>query len=346
MSDLYLLNLQFLPATASDYDEVMSISGGIHDGVDYLPFRYHEWLAEPQRRMFAARSEEKVVAFASFLLVDGGVTAVLQGLRVAPWMRGRGIAREIQKFCFNTLRTNHPGVTKIRETVEENVPPSLLSKSRLLHSKAVVSVFLPNDHLEKTTQLLSCRLLSVYQGRPPVPQSLSKVLRLLDDPRTAEDLFPKGVLIQDLLPLTTHKCNIELLARWGIAWVYSKPSDLLTNPIEGANSSSISNLSEHSTLSCTSSGFLSLSTPPFPVPLEKGVYRLNIDLFGSNPSFAQAHILHHVTEAVRVLPPGGSIVCFVFAEETLRKPVMHYLHGMAPFPAYRELLMLERTLEA
>ncbi|OCT90562.1 hypothetical protein XELAEV_18019178mg [Xenopus laevis] len=302
MCDFYFLDLQFLPATASDYNEIMSISGGTHDGVDYLkekkkiaksanlqnldylPFRYHEWLAEPQRRMCVARSEEKVhcllgeydndfyasilfripvlimhiLSFASFLLADGGVTVVLQGLCVAPWMRGR--------CCLNA--------------------PA-------------------NTDLKKTTKLLSCRLQNVYQGRPPVLPNLSEVLSLFDDPISTEVLFPKGIFIQDLLPLTTKKCNIELWVHWGVPWIYSKPSDQTSiSAVAQSNSSSSSNLSEHPTLCCTYSGFLSLSNPLFPVPLAKGMYRLNIDLFGTNPNFAQAHILHHLTEAVRVLPPG------------------------------------------
>ncbi|KAG8431644.1 hypothetical protein GDO86_020628 [Hymenochirus boettgeri] len=167
MSVSPLLDVQILQATADDYDEVMSISVGIYKGMDYLPAMYHRWLADPKRSMFVAKSEGKVVGFGSFLLVDNGVTALLQAMRVAPW-RQIGYIQSIATVLF--------------------------------------------DHLQ------------------------------------------------------------------------------------------------------ASSCFLSLGTPLFTVPLAEHMYQVKIDLFGTDPSLAQTHILHQLRVTVGSLPLGGSIVCRVSAE--------------------------------
>ena len=37
-------DLNFRFATPSDFDEILKLSEGIYDGLDYLPFRYHTWV--------------------------------------------------------------------------------------------------------------------------------------------------------------------------------------------------------------------------------------------------------------------------------------------------------------
>ena len=53
--------ITFREATAADYDDVMNISDGIYDGFDYLPVRYHDFCKDPQRHMFVAEDDGKVV---------------------------------------------------------------------------------------------------------------------------------------------------------------------------------------------------------------------------------------------------------------------------------------------
>ena len=37
------------PAKASDFDEVLQLSKKLKDAFDYLPYRFHKWLLEPDR---------------------------------------------------------------------------------------------------------------------------------------------------------------------------------------------------------------------------------------------------------------------------------------------------------
>uniref|UniRef100_A0A1B8Y979 Histidine N-acetyltransferase C-terminal domain-containing protein n=1 Tax=Xenopus tropicalis TaxID=8364 RepID=A0A1B8Y979_XENTR len=81
MSDFSLRDVQILPATASNYSEVMAISNGINDGLDYLPYKYHEWLADPNRSMFIAKFKGKV-AVVSVLLPNNQMEDSIKALRL------------------------------------------------------------------------------------------------------------------------------------------------------------------------------------------------------------------------------------------------------------------------
>ena len=58
-------SITFRDATSADYDDVMNISDVLYDGMDYLPTRYHEYCKDPQRHLFVAEDDGKVVSFLS-----------------------------------------------------------------------------------------------------------------------------------------------------------------------------------------------------------------------------------------------------------------------------------------
>lgn len=330
--------IEFVPATAEDYEDVMSISGGIYNGTDYLPFRYHAWLKDPQRRMFLAKCEGKVVGFESFLLVDDGTTAVLEGLRVAPWIRGRGVAGVIQNFCLDNLHSDHPKVKRVRLTRAENPPAAMLTKYKVINSKAVMPVLIPADQLEAALKLLESRVSNLERSKKLSVLGPEEVLRFFEESKEREELLPGGLLVQGWLPLTTVKSNLNLLLKRQIVWIYSHP---------GASSDSAS--SPQITTSCGDNhdylkGFLSLSTPPYPVPFKEGVHRLDIDMFGNDPSCAKVHILQQLKIRVQELPAGSGIICILYADESLRTELDQLCEGLTPFHIVREQMILEMEI--
>uniref|UniRef100_A0A803J874 N-acetyltransferase domain-containing protein n=1 Tax=Xenopus tropicalis TaxID=8364 RepID=A0A803J874_XENTR len=374
MSEKTLSSMKIIPATASDYNELMSISKGIYRGVDPLPFRYHEWLADPQRKMFVAKSEGKVVGFLLFVLVDGGRTAVSDSLRVAPWMRGHGIARAMQQFCLDNLRSNHPEVSRILFVEASETPQRELTQYQHIHSKAIISISIPYEQMEEKIKLLEGRLEGVGGRRPVVALSPSEVLCLFEDPCTTEGLLPKGLLIHSWIPYSTHRSNLEMLLKRGVVWFYSQHSDSVSECVTSPRSSDASEIcigtnitksstsdyftaqqepfapnpvplphssSQPSPLARTSCGFLSLGCSPFPVPLGQGIYCFDIDLFGTDPVSAQTHVLHQLIEMQRVLPAGGGVVCYLFAEKSLRAELTQFCQGLEPFYEVTEQHVLE-----
>ncbi|OCT90558.1 histidine N-acetyltransferase [Xenopus laevis] len=365
MSENPLPGMQIIPATASDYNELMSISKGIYRGVDPLPFKYREWLADPQRKMFVAKAEGKVVGFLLFVLIDGGTTASSNCLRVAPWMRGHGIARVMQQFCLDIIRSNYPEVNRLLFIEATETTKKVLTQYQQVHSKAIISVLIPHDQMEEKIKLLEHRLESLGGRRPVVALSPSEVLHLFDNPNTTEELLPKGLLIQSWIPYSTCRSNLELLLRQGVVWFYSQPSSIsprsneicIGTPISkfstrdscnthqepsASNPVPLPHSSRHpSPLPCTSSHFLSLGCSPFPVPLGNGTYCFEIDLFGTDPISAQTHVLHQLIEMQRVLPSGATVICYLFAEKSLRDELTQFCQGLEPFYEVTEQHVLE-----
>ncbi|XP_075199293.1 histidine N-acetyltransferase-like [Anomaloglossus baeobatrachus] len=330
--------IDFVPATAEDYEEVMSISGGIYNGTDHLPFRYHAWLKDPHRRMFLAKCKGKVVGFESFILVDHGTTAVLESLRVAPWMRGQGVAGLIQKFCLATLHSDHPEVKRVRLTRGENPPAAMLTKFEVIKSKAVLPLFLPADQLKTALKLLECRVTNFSRSKELSVLGEEEILRFFEESKTREELLPGGFLVQSWLPLTTHISNLHLLLNRRIVWMYSHP---------GESSGSVSS-SEVST-SCFGTptyleGFLSLGTPPYPVPFGEGIHQLDIDMFGNDPSCVKVHVLQQLKVGVQALPAGTGIICVLYADESLRAEIEQLCEGLTPFQIVREQMILEMEI--
>ncbi|XP_073417769.1 probable N-acetyltransferase 16 isoform X2 [Dendrobates tinctorius] len=330
--------IDFVPATAEDYEAVMSISGGIYNGTDYLPFKYQAWLKDPQRRMFLAKCEGKVVAFESFILVDDGTTAVLQGLRVAPWMRGQGVAGLIEKFCLAALHSDHPEVKRVRLTRGENPPAAMLMKYKVIDTKAVLPILLPADQLKTALMLLESRVSNLDRSKELNVLREEEILKFFEESKTREKLLPGGFLVQGWLPLTTQKSNLHLLLNKKVVWMYS-------HPVESSDSESTSEISiSFSGTQSYMERFLSLGTPPYPVPFAKGIYRLDIDMFGNDPSCAKVHILQQMKVAVQALPAGSGVICVLYADESLRAEIEQLCEGLTPFHIVKEQMILEMEI--
>ncbi|XP_040198008.1 probable N-acetyltransferase 16 [Rana temporaria] len=355
MSVSSMARIDFVPATAEDYKELMSISDGIYKGMDYLPFNYHAWLKDHRRRMFLAKSEGKIVGFESFLLVDGGGTAVLQGLRVAPWMRGQGMAGIIQRYCLDKLHSDHPQVKRVRLTRGEDPPPNLLRMFKVINSKAMVSILLPSDQLEKDIKLLESRLDNVGRSIDCTIVEPAEVLKLFDGTKTREDLFPGDLLVQNWLPLTTHRSNLEMLFERGVIWIYSEACNTSGSSELSAENSAGSadgyqtnneNLVRRGppTQPSSPAGFLSLGTPAFPVAYANATYVFHIDLYGVDQASLKRHIIEQIKLCIQTLPAGSSIFCFMYTEQSLRSDLIHLCEGLTPFVVLKDQMVLEMDI--
>ncbi|XP_077327730.1 putative N-acetyltransferase 16 [Lithobates pipiens] len=314
MSVSSMAHIDFVPATAEDYKELMSISDGIYKGLDYLPFNYHVWLKDHRRHMFLAKSEGKIVGFESFLLVDGGGTAVLQGLRVAPWMRGQGMAGIIQRYCLDKLHSDHPQVKRVRLTRGEDPPPNLLRMFKVINSKVIYIILI-------------------------IIQKL---------------LFPGDLLVQNWLPLSTHRSNLEMLFERGVIWIYSEAcntngsSELSAENSAGSADGYQTNnehfVSRGPPTQPSSAGFLSLGTPAFPVVYANGTYVFHIDLYGVDPASLKRHVLEQIKLCIKTLPAGSSLFCLMYTEQSLRSELIHLCEGLMPFFLLKDQMILEMDI--
>ncbi|XP_069468322.1 histidine N-acetyltransferase-like [Ambystoma mexicanum] len=314
--------LDFCLATGEDFEGVMAISGDVYGGMDYLPQQYHRWMQDPNRRTFVAKREGQVVALESVLVVDDGQTAVGQGLRVAPWERGRNVAGLIRSFVEDFLKSEFPAVKIFRVTRIENPPPGLLSKYRLLHSKergqgaALVLTVTPGEVPEIVHSLNSRLDKEGLCFQPPVNLGADDVSRIYQNESVIEKLLPATMLIQSWLPVHPKRSNLDYLLTQGITWLADKVED---------------------------PNFLSLGSPPFRVPLEENSFQLDIDLFGTDPRSAKMHFLAQLLAATEAMKEGV-VFCSLYMELALFPVLDVFTEGIKRYNLWKEQLVMEKEL--
>ncbi|XP_053318862.1 probable N-acetyltransferase 16 [Spea bombifrons] len=311
-------DLEFVLATDKEFEEVVSISEGIYGGLDYLPSRYHSWVGEKDRMVVLAKKGGDVIALLSMFVVDGGQTALLEGLRVAPWERGRGVAGVLQRFCCQLVKHRYPSVKVMRLTRDDKLTPKELNKYRVIAKQGILLVRFNAPDLSAR---LSSLALTPGPSRPPPP-----ILLTPDDVRDVflerggllKDLLPNQTIIQDWQPFQALPDNHDLLLRKSLRWM----ADDVARP-----------------------RVATLCTPPFPVPAGPLCFYLNIDVFGSGLRGAQEQLLSHLAAHAPSLP--GDVRCQLFLPPNMWRPMADFctsVLGMHLEKGYTDQYLLEADI--
>ncbi|KAG7233281.1 hypothetical protein INR49_007263 [Caranx melampygus] len=214
----HVCDLQFSFAEERDFQQVLNIcSSDDFGGLDYMETTFHRWLQEPGRLIFLARMKDRVVALESALLVDGGQTVVFQGLRVAPDLRGRGIAGALQRHVIAHVRHHYPEVSALR--LSRAGGPSAQTPAK--YRAAILSLCCEASDLGPFVSELRSRLPSQTgpssHGPVSLTQQQAETLILTD--HVISNLLPGKTIINDWEPLKPVKANMEVLRRRGLTWI-------------------------------------------------------------------------------------------------------------------------------
>ncbi|KAI5104304.1 hypothetical protein C0J45_5930 [Silurus meridionalis] len=300
--------LTFWLARPQDYDEVMAISQNIYHGNDYLPHFYHNWMSEHDRVVIIGRRNEKLVALESGLVVDGGQTVVLEGLRVCPSERGRGVAGVIQRVTDHYIKQVYPSVTTKRFTRADNPGPEKLPKFIVLACR-------------------KAKLESIKKSNKPDNNQKLFVLKdnlqlnaILLDPKLSLRLqLPGGAIIQNWQPLKLMESNLEIMKKQNLTWMFDWFED---KPM-----------------------FMSFHTPPYPVPLQGGSLILNIDMFGTDVSIARNALIAHLEQVLEEI--HGNVVIHIYMPQTFWESMRQFCdghEGVKQYMYYGEQWLLEKDM--
>ncbi|XP_053572086.1 histidine N-acetyltransferase-like [Bombina bombina] len=312
-------DMEFVLATEKEFEEVVSMSHGIYGGLDYLPSRYHSWISEKDRMVVLAKKGGDVIGLLSMFIVDGGETALLEGLRVAPWERGRGVAGVLQRFCCQLVKHRYPSVKVMRLTRDDKLNAKELSKYRVIATQGILLVSFNAPEL-------SSRLASIPVPSVGPSQTSSSVLLTPDEVRAVflerggllQDLLPNQTLIQDWQPFQALPGNHDLLRRKSLRWMADDP---------------------------TLPRVASLCTAPFPIPAGPLCFYLNIDIFGSELQGAQEQLMSHLSAHIPSLP--GEVRCQLFLPPTMWRPMADFctaVLGLQLEKGYTEQYLLESDI--
>ncbi|KAM6453354.1 putative N-acetyltransferase 16 isoform 2-T2 [Liasis olivaceus] len=311
--------LEFTVATEKDFEEILAISQGIYGGLDYLPSRYHAWIREPNRTVVLAKKNGVVIGLQSVYIIDAGETALVEGLRVAPWERGKGVAGILQRFCSAMVKEEHPEVKVSRLTRDDKLGPKDLRKYRIIAKQGILLVRFQAQEL--LSRLDAAVLALVEGGFSPEPSELlseNEVPEIILKEAFRSEVLPNQTIIQDWQPFKATKSNLGLLQKKSLCWVVDQKV--------------------HPTVA-------TLSTQPFSIPLGKDWHYLNIDAFGRNLAHLKSQLIHHLRLQVPAL--RGSVMCQLFLEPHLWLEMAAFCQvalGLELAKGYTEQYLLESDI--
>ncbi|XP_061524868.1 histidine N-acetyltransferase isoform X2 [Phycodurus eques] len=291
--------LQFTVATEEDFDDIMAISQDIYGGLDYLPTRYSSWLQETNRTVILARKQGKVIALESVCVIDEGETMLVEGLRVAPQERGKGVAGVLLRFCCELVKSKYPEVKVTRLTRDDQLGPKDFQKYRVVTKQGILLVRFRAEDLKRRlsdlgggeTQPESASL----PNAPPIRLDRGAARRLFLASDSMRGVLPNATIIQDWQPFKPVPGNMAILMKKDIDWMVDDASE----PSVG-----------------------SLCTFPFRVPIGEDWYYLNIDMFGKDLDLVRQQFLSHLQRHTATLK--GHVMCQMFLDPPLWKPMADF----------------------
>ncbi|XP_041840798.1 histidine N-acetyltransferase [Melanotaenia boesemani] len=294
--------LQFAVATEEDFDEIMSMSQDIYGGLDYLPTRYSSWLQDTNRTVILARKQGKVIALESVCVIDDGETMLVEGLRVAPQERGKGVAGVLLRFCSELVKSKYPEVKVSRLTRDDQMGPKDFQKYRLITKQGILLVrFRAEDLKLRLSEFSLSRDIysSLSSNHSPVRLDDSSITQLYLTTDLMQGVLPNSTIIQDWQPFKLLASNIAILLKKDIDWM-----------VDDVSSPSVA----------------SLCTFPFRVPIGDNWYYLNIDIFGKDLNLAQQQFFCHLQRHTATLK--GHVMCQIFLDPPLWKPMAEFCHNV------------------
>lgn len=292
--------LQFTVATEEDFDDIMAMSQDIYGGLDYLPTRYTSWLQETNRTVILARKQGKVIALESVCVIDDGETMLVEGLRVAPQERGKGVAGVLLRFCSELVKAKFPDVKVARLTRDDQLGPKDFQKYRIITKQGILLLrFRAEDVKLRLSELAIAGDVqspsSTSSDAPPVRLDQTAIHHLYLSTDLMKGVLPNATIIQDWQPFKMLPSNMAILWKKDIDWMV----DDVSNPTVA-----------------------SLCTFPFRVPIGDDWYYLNIDMFGKDLALARQQFLCHLLRHTATLK--GHVMCQMFLDPPLWKPMADF----------------------
>lgn len=202
-------------ANAGDFDEVLKLSKKMEDTFDYVPYRFHKWLTEPNRINIVAEKGSKVVGFMGMSVVDCDESVVIEGGRVDPNHRNKGIIALIMSLGFELTRQKFPKVVRTRYTVWSGAYQGVqntIQKHKLsdkeLHNYDFLTYKVDPEQINFSNfehKLENCSSL-----RPCPKEEFQK--NVLKNTGT-RSLLPNNILVIDWQPFEAMPSNIEHIAQ-------------------------------------------------------------------------------------------------------------------------------------
>lgn len=119
-------NFHLRPAKPEDREAITALSSHIWEGEDYVPDVFSQWLDDDQGRFTVSCEGNTLLGFAKLTRIAAGEWW-LEGLRVHPEHRGRGVARQLHRHMVEAADEEGKGILRFA-TAAANTPVHRLAK--------------------------------------------------------------------------------------------------------------------------------------------------------------------------------------------------------------------------
>lgn len=194
-------------------------------------------------------------------VIDDGETMLVEGLRVAPQERGKGVAGVLLRFCSELVKSKYPDVKVTRLTRDDQLGPKDFEKYRIITkqvqlAKQALEILLFSFSLHNPFQELnecipctpqgillvrfraeelklrlreiipSAGIRSSQQpGPPPVLLDQTSIHQLYLTTDLMHDVLPNATIIQDWQPFKLLPSNVAILLKKEIDWLVDDVSN-------------------------------------------------------------------------------------------------------------------------
>ena len=263
-------------ARPSDYDKILKLSEGIYNGYDYVPARYHKWMAMKNMHVMLAFSDDKLVSLVAGAVIDEGKTIVTRAGRTLPELRGQGINKLLSQALIDFVRKQHPVIQRIRFVTSVKPEMAMANKEyKIILEKDILSCVIANS-TQRSKQIVNI-------DSAEIESCTKEYICDVIFPLESDNLFPGNVVIATQFPFEPLRSNIDFLIQ---------ENDLLHFAIEKC----ADGLSPKS----FSIGVLS----------HRGKFSLwSVTIYSNDPLLYQAHLVHHLKRACEVNQREFSFAC-------------------------------------
>ncbi|MFX1607337.1 MAG: GNAT family N-acetyltransferase [Promethearchaeota archaeon] len=188
----------------SDRDDVLEIARNTWEGHDYIPYLFDTWLEDRHSHTAAIEQEGHVVALANLRVIENGKTGWMEGLRVHPTYRGKGLATLLTQHVVKVA--NEIPVERIRYTTAVGNKRSLHLGEKVGMTRSSTLAIHWQDQIDEIElpasdqSLQSVTPLSIYQ-------------ELVDS-----KIVPYNILIYDWKAVDITKENLENIGSVTESW--------------------------------------------------------------------------------------------------------------------------------
>lgn len=193
------------PLRESDREDILEIAKHTWEGHDYLPYFFDAWLKDKNSHTAAIEHDGHVVSLANLRVIENGRTGWMEGLRVHPNYRGKGIASTITKHVVEVAKKIK--VERIRyTTATDNIHSLHLGEMVGMERKFDLAFYWYENPTEISWRVPEKSLKEVLS---------SELVPLLAD----SELLPHNVVIYDWKALEATQEGLDKIGSIAKFWI-------------------------------------------------------------------------------------------------------------------------------